>query len=90
MSRLTVNAVIYCTAVFNLILALSFKLDLLKNALYGGRDLCQTLCDEIGFLTVVNHSHMAEIVRLDHDLSQSLHEVDLLIDHSKLQALIEL
>ena len=68
--------------------ALSLELNLLQKALLGGRDLCQTLTDEISFLTVSNHTHMAEIVRLSRVMSQSLHELDSLVDNTQLLPLL--
>ena len=52
------------------------------------RDLCKTFMDEVAFLTVTNHTQMAELVRLSHMSRQALHELDPFLDVKKLQVLL--
>lgn len=80
-----------CSHDMQLLLAatdLSTEMNKIHNHILFNRELCKSFMDEVAFLTVTNHTQMAELVRLSHMSRQALHELDPLIDITKLQSLL--
>ena len=67
---------------------LSNEMNKIHNHILFNRELCKTFMDEVAFLTVTNHTQMAELVRLSHMSRQALHELDPFLDVKKLQVLL--
>ena len=68
---------------FYFVVELSTQENILHNHILGGRELCTALADEISFLTVTNHTHMSELVRLSCTVRQALHDLDTLTDFTQ-------